>query len=206
MNVQLIDGPVGSLQILVDELPVKPRALAVICHPHPLHGGSFTNKVVHQLSRTFIELGAVGVRFNFRGVGDSQGVYAEGVGELDDLVCVVNWAKQKWPDLPLWLAGFSFGGSIALEGAGLLEPNALVTVAPAIEHIPPSFLPDETLQWLLIHGDSDEIIPADTMVNWVTSLKNKPDFMVVEDAGHFFHGKLNELKKAVQSIFIDDSS
>ena len=178
-------------------------AVAVICHPHPLHGGTLNNKVVHQLAKTFADLGAVSIRFNFRGVGDSEGEYDEGEGEYNDLMAVVKWALDRWPGLPLWLAGFSFGGFIALSAAQLVQPARLVTVAPAVNYFPERNLHLEDVDWLLIQGDADDIVPAEHVLTWIDELTCQPRLALIKGAGHFFHGRLNELKKTIIDVFED---
>ena len=116
-NSSLIEGSAGKIQLVVDEPGQDAQALAIICHPHTQHGGTLSNKVVHQIARTFTALNAVTVRFNFRGAGDSEGRYDSGVGEVDDLTRVVNWARNRWPGVPFWLAGFSFGAYVGLKAA-----------------------------------------------------------------------------------------
>lgn len=201
LKYQSIAGPAGALQVLEEKTVPEPAAVAVICHPHPLHGGALTNKVVHQLAKTFNEMGAVSVRFNFRGVGGSEGEYDEGRGELEDLVAVARWAEQHWPGLPLWLAGFSFGGFVALKGAQRLEPHRLVTVAPAVNYFPAESLRLPGLDWLLIQGESDDIVPTVQVKKWLESLEYEPQFVLIEGAGHFFHGRLNALRQALIDAF-----
>lgn len=196
---QNIAGPSGTLQLLVEEPGHPPAALAIICHPHPLYGGSLTNKVVHQLTRAFLQLNAVSVRFNFRGVGESEGEYDEGRGELQDLLAVTDWARQQWPDQPLWLAGFSFGGAIALQGAAELHPQSLVTVAPAIKYLPTEPLSMNGIHWLLIQGSDDEVVAAADVIEWCGQFHPGPHLEVLEGVSHFFHGRLIDLKNAVLS-------
>ncbi len=187
---------------MLEELPDSdPQAIAVICHPHPLHGGSLNNKIVHQLARTFGALGAVCVRFNFRGVGASEGDYDEGRGELQDLLAVAAWAAQRWPGLPLWLAGFSFGGFIAVQAAAELNPQRLVTVAPAVNYFPDHLAVLAHTDWLLIQGDADDVVPLPLVQAWVQQLATPPALILINGAGHFFHGRLNELKQAVMDHY-----
>ncbi|MFQ5644579.1 MAG: alpha/beta hydrolase [Thiogranum sp.] len=204
MNTRSIEGPAGALQILTEMPAGTPAALAVICHPHPLHGGSLNNKIVHQLARTFTGLGAVSVRFNFRGVGDSAGEYDAGRGELQDLLAVVARAQSQWPGLPLWLAGFSFGGFIALQAAQQLHPQRLVTVAPAVNYFPEGRLNLAGISWLLIQGDTDDIVPVAQVNAWLAGLDVQPQLVLLEGAGHFFHGRLNDLKQAIVDSFAAD--
>ena len=201
MNYLSIPGPAGALQVLEEKTVSEPDAVAVICHPHPLHGGALTNKVVHQLAKTFSEMAAVSIRFNFRGVGESEGEYDDGRGEVEDLLAVADWAAQRWQGLPLWLAGFSFGGFIALQGAQRLQPRRLVTVAPAINYFPAESLHLSGPDWLLIQGDRDDIVPTGQVEEWVASLENQPKFVLVEGAGHFFHGRLGALREALIDAF-----
>ena len=204
LKTQSIAGPAGALQIL-EEMPAgTPAAVAVICHPHPLHGGSLNNKVVHQLAKTFTELGAASIRFNFRGIEESEGKYDEGRGELQDLLAVVAWAQARWPELPLWLGGFSFGGFIALQAAQKLAPQRLVTVAPAVNYFTDRALDLSGISWLLIQGDADDIVPAELVTGWTDSLEFQPQLVLLKGAGHFFHGRLNELKQTIVDSFNAD--
>jgi alpha/beta superfamily hydrolase len=197
MKYKSIQGPAGALQVLEEKAHVDPAAVAVICHPHPLYGGSLSNKVVHQLAKTFRELGAVSVRFNFRGVGESEGKFDEGRGEVEDLVAVASWAVERWPGLQLWLAGFSFGGFIALRAAQRLQPRRLVTVAPAVNYFPAEPLQLPPLDWLLIQGDSDDIVPADRVMRWLESQSAQPRLVLLDGVDHFFHGRLNSLRQTL---------
>lgn len=193
----IINGPAGQLQVLETVPEAEPRALAIICHPHSLHGGTLDNKIVHQLAKTFVASGAVSVRFNFRGVGQSDGEYDEGRGEKGDLLSVVEWARMRWPGLPLWLAGFSFGGFIALDAAQSLRPDWLVTVAPAVNYFPEQPVSLDAIRWLLIQGDADDIVPRSVVESWLGKQELAPESVCVEGAGHFFHGQLNELRDIV---------
>ncbi len=193
-----IPGPVGPLQAIV-EAPedVVPGAFAVICHPHPLQGGTMTNKVVHTLARACNECGVPSVRFNYRGVGSSAGTYDGGVGETDDALAVIEWARLRWPGVPLWLAGFSFGGGVALRAALRIHAARLITVAPAAaREAPPAQLP--ACPWLLMQGDADEVIPANMVLEWVKGLPRQPEIRMFAGAGHFFHGRLIELREVTR--------
>jgi alpha/beta superfamily hydrolase len=191
-------GPCGVLQGIVEQPGDSPRAVAVVCHPHPLQGGAMTNKVVHTLARSFNECNIASVRFNYRGVGASAGSYDAGVGETDDTLAVVHWAQLRWPDKPVYLAGFSFGGGVALRAALRMNCAGLITVAPAVARAaPPAHLPQ--CRWLLIQGDADEVIPAAMVMDWVQALQVKPELKVMAGAGHFFHGRLIELRELVRA-------
>lgn len=196
-----IAGPIGSLEGLIDEpvgVPVN-RAM-VICHPHPLYGGAMTNKVVHTLAKAINDLGGAAVRFNFRGVGASEGAYADGVGETQDALAALAYAQQRWASVPLLLGGFSFGGAVAIRAAAAASNvDALVTVAPAIRRIK---VPTHTLPkcpWLIVQGDRDELVDAEDVQAWAGALSVTPQIVVMRGVEHFFHGRLNDLREAVST-------
>lgn len=193
-------GAAGHIETVVDLPATAPRAVAVCCHPHPLYGGTLTNKVIHTVARACAAQGAVAVRFNFRGVGASQGVHDGGVGETDDLVAVAAWAQARWPGLPLWLGGFSFGAYVALRGASRLAPSLLVTVAPPAGRWDFSDITPPRCPWLVVQGSDDELVPASGVVAWARSLQPAAQIVVLEGASHFFHGRLRELQEAVAAF------
>lgn len=196
-------GPVGRLEAVVDSPRDGPvGALAVICHPHPLHEGTLHNKVAHTLSRTFARLGAASVRFNFRGVGESAGAYANGEGETDDALAVVDWARRQWPGLPLYLAGFSFGGMVAVRAAAQSVPAGLVTVAPAVHRFDFEFR-HPGCDWVVIQGTDDDVVPAADVRNWCAEIDPPPELRLIERTGHFFHGRLDVIGDAVRDFFGD---
>jgi alpha/beta superfamily hydrolase len=192
-----IDGPCGLLQAIVEEpIGAAPPAIAVVCHPHPLQGGTMTNKVVHTLARACNEVGAPTVRFNYRGVGASEGNYDDGVGETEDALAVIEWARARWPATTLWLAGFSFGGGVALRASVRTNTTRLITVAPAAARAGTQAVPD--CPWLLVQGDADDVVPAEMVLDWAKTLRVTPDIRVLTGAGHFFHGRLIELREVVR--------
>ncbi len=193
-----IAGPSGILQAIVDDPgSAQAGAIAVICHPHPLQGGTMNNKVVHTLARALNECAVPTVRFNYRGVGDSVGTYDGGAGETDDALAVIEWARLRWPDRPLWLAGFSFGGGVAVRAALRTQAVRLITVAPAMARdAPPVQLND--CAWLVIQGDADEVVSPQIVIDWANALTPRPDLKVLVGAGHFFHGRLIELREVVR--------
>lgn len=195
-----IEGPVGALEAAIDAARAPGVATAVICHPHPLQQGTMTNKVVTTLARAFTGLGADAVRFNFRGVGRSSGAYADGVGEREDAVAVVAWARARWPGRPLYLGGFSFGAAIAAAIAVRVAPAGLVTVAPPLDRLSKGFVAPEC-PWLLIHGDADDVVPSAPVLDWAAALAVPPHVVVLPGVGHFFHGRLAALTEAVEHAF-----
>jgi uncharacterized protein len=198
-----VAGPAGRLEAAVDFDGSPSRAIAVVCHPHPLQHGTMQNKVVTTLVRAFASLGVVGIRFNFRGVGASEGGFGDGIGERDDARAVVRWARERWPGLPLYLGGFSFGAGVALAVAADVRPKGLVTVSPAVDKLPGSFVPPDC-PWLLVHGAADDVVPLDSTASWVETLAVRPRFVVLEGVGHFFHGQLRVLEETVKSFFEAD--
>ncbi|SRR5579883_144150 len=193
----------GVLEILTspaqENIPEK-NITAIICHPHPLYGGTMYNKVVTTLARTFRDLGMRTVRFNFRGIGKSTGIFDEGRGEADDLVTVIDWVKKIRPEDKIFLAGFSFGGFIAAKVAVTQPPAQLVTVAPQVSRFIETKLPPIICPWILVHGEQDEIIPFSEVLLWYETLDPKPVFIRIPDAGHFFHGKLVELRSKLEEF------
>ncbi len=190
-----IAGPAGNLQgLLSDASADAARAVAVICHPHPQHGGTMHNKVAHTLARTLAALGLVTVRFNFRGVGASEGAYADGLGEVEDAVAVLDFARQRWPGRPLWLGGFSFGGMVAIAAAGQRRIDRLVTVAPPVYRMDMATVSQPDCPWLILIGDEDELVDVDAVIAWVNELEPGPHLIVLQGVDHFFHGRLTQLK------------
>lgn len=194
-----VPGPAGKLQAIVDEPAGEaPKIFAVLCHLHPLHGGTMTNKIIHILARTCNECGVPSVRFNYRGVGESEGAYDEGRGETDDAMAIIEWCRERWPSSKLWLAGVSFGGGVALRAALRTPVSRLIMVAPAAaREPPPARLP--TCPWLIVQGDADDVIPAGMVIDWVNHLQGvTPELRILPGVGHYFHGRLNELRDVVR--------
>lgn len=187
-------GPVGRLECAWDAPPGPPQGLVVICHPHPQHGGTMDNKVVQTLARAFLGLAWCSVRFNYRGVGDSEGAWDDGRGEVDDALAVIR-AKHN-PQLPLMLAGFSFGAYVAAQARTLLPPEQqpvrLVLVGPSTQR---QKIPDVPAQTLVIHGEMDDVVPLAATLDWARP-QNLP-VMVFPGVGHFFHGQLGLLRSVL---------
>lgn len=196
-----IPGPCGRLESIF-EFPGDGEILgtAVVCHPHPQHGGTMHNKVAHTLARAFVRSGFAVLRFNFRGTEGSEGEYDNGVGELDDAFAAMDWIRDQQPDVPLWLAGFSFGAAIAVRAAVAQPVAGLVSVAPAIYRFAGRLEGQPECPWLIIQGDEDELVEVDETVEWVNSLAPGPELLIMTGAEHFFHGRLHELREAVMDF------
>lgn len=201
MNAQteflLQAGPAGQIEVAIDQPEGTPRGVAVIAHPHPLHGGTLTNKVVQTLARAFVLAGWTAVRFNFRGVGRSEGTYDEGRGELDDLLTVV---RAQAPDGPLCLSGFSFGAFVTSHAAAKLQAQRdvqrLVLVGTAASRFSVAPVPSELhLRSLVIHGELDDTVPLASVMDWARP--QQLPVLVVPGGGHFFHGQLPLLRELV---------
>ena len=202
----LIDGPAGDLEALL-ETPRDhtPQACAVVCHPHPTQGGAMTNKVAHTLARSFVGQNMAALRFNFRGVGQSEGAFDDGVGEQQDVHAAVAWMRENLPDLPLWLAGFSFGAALAVRAAVADKPAGLVSVAPAVSRFANNLEEQPACPWLIAQGDQDELVDIDETIDWVNTLDPGPELQVFPDTGHFFHGKLVVLRNAVEKFIAENA-
>jgi len=193
-----IAGPAGAIECAVDRPATPPRGLAVVCHPHPQFGGTLDNKVVQTVARACLELGWASVRFNFRGIGASEGAWDEGRGEVDDALAVLSaWrANDEFAGLPLLLAGFSFGGFVAVEAAQRLHPDSkprrLVLIGPSTEKQQVADVPADTL---VIHGEVDDVVPLAATLAWARPL-HLP-VIVFPGVGHFFHGQLALLKRTI---------
>jgi len=203
-----IEGPAGVLEaVLEDPAPgAPPPAFMVVCHPHPLHGGTMTNKVVTTLARSAHAFAVPSIRFNYRGVGASAGTFDEGRGETEDALAVVAFGRQRWPDAELWLAGFSFGGVVALRACttrGVGRVVKLVTVAPALGRnfgsIREVSVPN--CPWLIVQGDADEVIDGELVIDWAEQLDPAPQLVVLPGVGHYFHGQLALLQESVAPFF-----
>jgi len=199
----VIPGPVGDLQALI-EIPeaadIDPHAVGsfgVVCHPHPLYAGTLDNKVVYTLARAFEELGAPAIRFNFRGVGTSAGGYAEGIGETEDTLAIVAYGRERWPRAELWLAGFSFGAAVAIRAAARANAARLVTVAPAVGRVNVQDVAMPSCPWLIVQGDADDVVEPAAVLEWAAGRSPVPTVSVLPGAGHFFHGRLHELRERV---------
>ncbi|MDW8480231.1 MAG: alpha/beta fold hydrolase [Xanthomonadales bacterium] len=193
-------GPAGRLEVAVD-LPgaaTARRGVALICHPHPLHGGSMHNKVVTMLERSLRECGLATVRFNFRGVGRSEGSFDEGRGETQDAIAVAEWLRRRRPEDQLWLGGFSFGAFVAARAAQTLPVACLVTVAPPVESWDFAGLARPECPWIVIQGAEDDVVSAEAVRRFVAGLDPPPVYVEIPATGHFFHRRLMDLRGALK--------
>jgi len=205
----LIDGAAGRIEV-VSALPPGARGVAVIAHPHPLFGGTMDNKVITTLAKAFADAGIAALRFNFRGVGATEGVHDEGRGEADDLLRVIEHARATVSDVPVYLAGFSFGGAVATRASERAEFKLLVLVAPGFRRISEHGMGDApdpsdpnlgspgrhgSANTVVIHGDLDETVPLSDSIAWATP--REVPVVVIPGGEHFFHRKLHVLREVV---------
>lgn len=187
-------GPAGPLEAVISTPPAPATdTVAIICHPHPLHGGTLDNKITHTLARSCCALGATAVRFNFRGVGRSAGVYDRGDGETEDLLAVAAEVRRRHPHAALWLAGFSFGAYVALRASQRLAVDRLITVAPPVNLYEVDGLAAPDCPWLLVQGTADELVPYKAVLRWAGRLCPAPEAVYLDGVDHYFHGRLNAL-------------
>jgi uncharacterized protein len=193
-----IEGTAGLIECALDLPAASPVGTAIICHPHPQHGGTMDNKVVQTLARAFLQLGHRAVRFNFRGVGASQGVWDEGRGELEDALAVIKHFQVA--DQPWLLSGFSFGAYIASQAAqqlgddakANLKPARMVLVGPSTQR---QVMPSVPADTVVVHGETDDVVPLSATLDWARP-QNLP-VIVFPGVGHFFHGQLARLRTVV---------
>ena len=191
---QSVAGRAGAIECALDAPAGPPQGVAVICHPHPVHGGTMDNKVVITLVRAFLQVGWRTVRFNFRGAGGSEGAWDEGRGEVDDAMAVI--AAQRQAGERFMLAGFSFGAYVAAEAASRLpadaRPERLVLVGPSTQKQKMADVPAGTV---VVHGEADEVVPLAATFDWARP--QALPVIVLPGVGHFFHGQLTLLKNVV---------
>jgi len=195
-----IDGPVGQLEALYLDV-ADARGVVLLCHPNPVQGGTMMNKVVSMLQRTARDAGYITLRFNYRGVGQSAGNHDMGSGEVDDAEAAVSWLREQHPELPLTLMGFSFGGFVAASLGGRLEAQGvalkhLFMVAPAVMRLGDNPLAQQG-ELSVIQPETDEVIDPQIVYDWSDALPRPHELLKVAECGHFFHGKLTDLKELV---------
>jgi hypothetical protein len=197
-----VAGPAGQIEALLETpaAATAPDAFGVVCHPHPLFGGAMTNKVVHTVARSWQELGVPTLRFNFRGVGASEGQYDEGRGETEDALAVIAFGSRRWSGAMLWLAGFSFGAYVALRAAAIAGPALLVSIAPPVGRWDFTSLRTPACPWLIVQGDRDDLVDAAAVQFWARAQRPEPRLAILNGAEHFFHGRLHDLRDVVRDF------
>ena len=188
----LIDGPAGSLEVVVNA-DDAPRGIALVAHPNPQQGGTLDNKVAQTLAKAFHALGYAAVRFNFRGVGGSEGSFDEGEGESDDALAALEYARDRYgTTLPYALAGFSFGAYVQTRVAHKVQAERLVLAGPAVKRFAVEAVPPDTI---VIHGEQDEVVPLADVLDWARP--QQLPVVVFPGCSHFFHGRLPQLRDTV---------
>jgi alpha/beta superfamily hydrolase len=196
----VLPGAAGAIELAVAVPGEGARdGVAIIAHPHPLQGGTMFNKVVTTLDRALGELGLATVRFNFRGVGQSEGVHDEGNGETDDLVAIAEWVRREKPGAALWLAGFSFGSYVSLRAAAAVRPQQMILIAPPVGRWDFSGIEWPTCPVLIVQGGDDDIVDPAAVAEWAAQQEPAPTFVRMAEAGHFFHRRLIDLRGAVRN-------
>ena len=190
-----IAGPVGALETIVIPAVGEQTGIAAVCHPNPTQGGTNTNKVIQTAAKALSQLGYTCYLPNLRGVGNSGGEHDHGIGEVDDVIAVVDYARAQHGPLPLALAGFSFGGFVAARTRARIDADKLLLMGPAVGKyaIPTPEVPADTL---VIHGEADEVVPLENVMVWARP-QHLP-VIVLPEAGHFFHGRLVQLASVIK--------
>jgi alpha/beta superfamily hydrolase len=201
-----IPGSAAPLEGLIDEGALPPRAAVVFAHPHPQQGGTMHTKAVFQGAKGLVRIGCSVLRFNFRGVGSSSGVFDHGRGERDDFRAALDFMHARYPDVPLWAAGFSFGAWIALEvGAADERVSALIGIAPPVSREGYKFehVLDSTKPKFLVQGDMDELCPVKDLWAFYAKLKEPKEIVTIDGADHLFVGRAEEVGEALESLLGD---
>ena len=191
-----IAGPAGTLEVAFNVPQGALRGIALIAHPHPLQGGTLDNKVVQTLAKTFAALGYAAVRFNFRGVGLSDGQFDDGIGETEDALAALAAAKLEFGELPVALAGFSFGSYVQTRVAHAITAERLVLIGPAVKRFPVEVVPPDTI---VIHGEEDDVVALADVLAWARP--QQLPIMVFPGCGHFFHGRLPQLQRVITGMW-----
>jgi alpha/beta superfamily hydrolase len=191
-----IAGPAGALEVALNVPEGSVRGIALVAHPHPLQGGTLDNKVVQTLAKTFAALGYAAARFNFRGVGKSEGQFDDGIGETDDALAALASAKLEFGELPVVLAGFSFGSYVQTRVAHAITAERLVLIGPAVKRFPIEAVPPDTI---VIHGEEDDVVALADVLAWARP--QQLPIIVFPGCGHFFHGRLPQLQRVITGMW-----
>lgn len=202
----LLPGPAGRIEIACGvPAPADARnGVAIISHPNPQQGGTMFNKVVTTLDRGLLDLGLSTVRYNFRGIGETEGVHDDGRGEADDLVAIAEWALAQKPGAALWLAGFSFGAYVTLRAAPRLSPSQMILVAPPVGRWEFTGIEWPTCPVLIVQGEEDDVVEPAGVFAWAEAQDPPPTIVRMPETGHFFHRRLLDLRGAVRNAVRDN--
>ena len=205
-HLREIQGPAGRLEAILEE-PPDVRAAVVFAHPHPQYGGTMHTKVVYQGAKAFARIGCAVLRFNFRGVGTSEGAWDDGRGEMADFRAALDVMRSRYPDVPLWVAGMSFGAWIALTaGANDDRVTTLVGVAPPLSRYYFEKTKTSAKPKFFIQGERDEICPLKEMYSFYSQCRDPKELVVIDAADHLFDGKVLEVGDAIEDLLGDWST
>ena len=196
-----IAGPAGKLEVALNAPEAPLAGIALIAHPNPIEGGTLDNKVVHTLAKTFFALSYAAVRFNYRGVGASEGAFDNGAGETDDALAALAHARERYGAVPLVLAGFSFGAYIASRVAKTAQAKRLVLIGPAVGRFAVDNVPADTI---VVHGEQDDVVALADVFDWARP--QELPITVFPGCGHFFHGRLPQLSRVIAGMWQSNSS
>jgi alpha/beta superfamily hydrolase len=206
-NAIILEGEAGQVEAILhlpkgDVTKTPVQAMMICCHPHPLHGGTMTNKIVHIICKTFSKLGLPTLRFNFRSIGESEGSHDDGIGESKDLLILSELMHETWPDRELWLAGFSFGSWVAANSAVEAKAKQLLSIAPPVHHFDFKNFQQPSCPWLVLMGDEDDVVEPSKVYEWIAEQDiNKPELIRFPEAGHFFHGEMVNMSKIFEQHY-----
>jgi len=204
MELREITGPSGALEVKL-ELPAgEPRAVAVIAHPHPQYGGTLQTKAVYETARALVRIGVAALRFNFRGTGGSAGTFDEGQGERDDYRAALDYAATRFPGLPIWAVGMSFGAWVA-SAVGAADPRValIVAIAPAVDHYDYGALASAGKPVFVVHGEEDTIAPVRQIRRLYATMAEPKELVVIEGADHVFDGRTSIVGEAIEDLLGD---
>jgi alpha/beta superfamily hydrolase len=204
-NTVILPGPCGDLEaVLTTPSEIQSglgfTRVALVCHPHPLHGGTMNNKVVTTVARAYADSGLPCLRFNFRGVGQSVGTYDEGQGETEDALAALRWLDANYHPQFYDLLGFSFGSYVAYRVATRWPAARLITIAPAVTRCDFSLTEIPTCPWAVIQPEADEVVDPASVYDFVKRLPASVQLQRIPEASHFFHSKLLELRQCLTDL------
>lgn len=201
---RLLPGPAGHIEVQLSAPREPAIGFAVICHPHPLFGGAMSNKVVYTLASCAQKAGLYALRFNFRGVGRSEGAHDEGHGETDDVLALIDWMRERVPHAKLVLMGFSFGAFVSLRAAESARPDVQISIAPPFgKYVNQLVSPHPGCPWLVMHSTDDDVVDYADTVSILQRFEPAPKLVTLEGAGHFFHGRLGDIERAVLPFLLE---